>query len=754
MNRASSNNLDVRQVEATKEDLRDASVQKKLINEYLETYEVTDEILEKVHSLNSKMNKMVEESEEVYRNVNWSLQSLEWDGLFNYGSGNKIDFNSLEGIVGIFGQNFSGKSSIIDSLLYTLYNSTSKKVTKNLHVINQNLGTCSAKAEIKIGDKNLCVERSSEKYLKKLRGNETEEASTDLNFTVVDEIGNVESLNGTSRTDTDKNVRKYFGVIDDFLMTSMASQLDSLAFINDGSTKRKEYLAKFLDLEVFDKKFKLAKTESQDLRGALKRLEGIDFDEKIEEARKDLDERNRNLENNQRRCKELEVTISSLQGEIDSIQNKIDSAPTEIIDPVKIRMEIETRENNIKNIKDKKESLIAKIEEHKEKYSKISAFLETFDIDTYEEKKKRIIENRELIEKYIKEIEDNSNDKDKLQKRSNLLREVPCGDSFPNCKFIKDAHEASGLVQIKADTIGDLAAKVNSLGEQVQQMEPEKVLEYVDKYQQLLDKKNEVSDNVTKAEISIDRSDSDLFKENTILEKLLDKLSEYEDNKEAIENLEELLSQKKSLSSKMARAKKECTSCKNDTNNLLREVGSCEQQIKQLEENKQELDDLRTEFAAYKLFMTCFHTNGISYDIIKNRLPIINEEIAKILTGVVDFEVFIQNEDKKLDIFIKHPKYEPRLLEMGSGAEKTISAMAIRLALLTVSSLPKPDIFILDEPGTALDANNMEGFIRIMEMVKSYFKTVILITHLDTLKDAVDTQITIDKKEGYAYVNV
>ena len=112
------------------------------------------------------------------------------------------------------------------------------------------------------------------------------------------------------------------------------------------------------------------------------------------------------------------------------------------------------------------------------------------------------------------------------------------------------------------------------------------------------------------------------------------------------------------------------------------------------------------------------------------------------------------DEDKKLDIFIKHPKYEPRLLEMGSGAEKTIAAMAIRLALLTVSSLPKPDIFILDEPGTALDANNMEGFVRIMDMIKSYFKTVILISHLDTLKDAVDTQIVIDKKKGFAHVSV
>ena len=126
----------------------------------------------------------------------------------------------------------------------------------------------------------------------------------------------------------------------------------------------------------------------------------------------------------------------------------------------------------------------------------------------------------------------------------------------------------------------------------------------------------------------------------------------------------------------------------------------------------------------------------------------------KILTNVVEFEVFIQNEGKSLDIFIKHPKHDPRPLENGSGAEKTIASMAIRLAFLTVSSLPKSDLFILDEPGTALDEENMEGFVRILDMVKGYFKTVILISHLDTLKDCVDMQISIERKSGYACVNI
>tara|TARA_B100001123_G_C14644217_1_gene763025 strand:- start:147 stop:596 length:450 start_codon:yes stop_codon:yes gene_type:complete len=147
------------------------------------------------------------------------------------------------------------------------------------------------------------------------------------------------------------------------------------------------------------------------------------------------------------------------------------------------------------------------------------------------------------------------------------------------------------------------------------------------------------------------------------------------------------------------------------------------------------------------------HSNGISYDIIKRKLPVINEEVSKVLANVVDFEVFFDDDGKKLDIYLKHPKHDARPIEMGSGAEKTIAAMAIRLALLSVSSLPKSNIFVLDEPATALDADNMDGFMRILEMVKNYYQTVFLISHVDSLKDIADITIDIDKKDGYAFVN-
>ena len=150
--------------------------------------------------------------------------------------------------------------------------------------------------------------------------------------------------------------------------------------------------------------------------------------------------------------------------------------------------------------------------------------------------------------------------------------------------------------------------------------------------------------------------------------------------------------------------------------------------------------------------MQCVHSNGIAYEIIKRQLPVINDEIAKTLANIVDFNIFFESDNRKLNIFIQHSKYDPRPLELGSGAEKTIAAMAIRLALLSVSSLPKSDVFILDEPGTALDAEIMDGFVSILDLVKNHFKTILLISHLDSLKDCVDLQIFIDKKDGYAFV--
>ena len=232
------------------------------------------------------------------------------------------------------------------------------------------------------------------------------------------------------------------------------------------------------------------------------------------------------------------------------------------------------------------------------------------------------------------------------------------------------------------------------------------------------------------------------------------KAKEHEDNKEVIENLSTLMREKKAMETAIYKTQEKLDKCSDDIQHLLIEKGSAQTSIERYQQEQKEHEALEQQWKTSELYMRCMHPNGIAYEVIKQRLPLINEEVAKILANIVDFEILFENNDKKLEIFIKHPRFEPRPLSMGSGAEKTIAAMAIRLALISITNLPKSELFILDEPATALDQEHMEGFTRLLEMIKTKFKTVLLISHLDVLKDCVDKTINIEKMGGYAKVSI
>ncbi|HAI42666.1 MAG TPA: hypothetical protein DCM40_33450, partial [Maribacter sp.] len=102
---------------------------------------------------------------------------------------------------------------------------------------------------IAVNEKIYTIHRKVEKYEKKSKGEVSIEAKTHLDFSMYNTVTEeTKSLNGTTRNQTDANIRKQFGTVDDFLISSMSSQHGALTFINEGSTKRKEIIAKFLDL--------------------------------------------------------------------------------------------------------------------------------------------------------------------------------------------------------------------------------------------------------------------------------------------------------------------------------------------------------------------------------------------------------------------------------------------------------------------------------------------------------------------------
>jgi len=718
------------------ENLRDISVQEELIDEYLIEYQVPPETMEKVYELNKKYNKIVEDNEDISRNVNWKLVNFEFDNLFNYGENNNVNFDELGGIVGVFGKNYSGKSSIVDGVLWTLFNSTSKNERKNLNVINQNKEECRGKVEIQIDDRVFTIERAAKKYTKRLKGEETQEAKTDLNFEVFDPVmGETVSLNGTTRTQTDANIRKQFGTLEDFSVSSLSSQHGALAFIDEGSTRRKEIIAKFLDLELFEQKFRLSKEDSVDLKGALKRLESKNYDEDIQEITMALAETRTEVESHRQVCDCLKQDLESLTENCSEIQGKIDSIPAEIIDIANITKQIRHKENQVT-------SLLLKVGEDEETlkikqglYERVIEFIDNFEYDKYQKIKNDIDDKKEDLTEQENQVDKLNTDHEDIIKKEKLLNDIPCGTSFPTCKFIRDAHVAVANKMTVEEEQRRILHLINETQRQIDMLDPIQVETQLDRFDKMKESKNVVSAAIADLNLEIERNRNTILTVKNELTELIVKRDEYEENKEAIENLESLVSELNKCHYSIEQTKDNIGKCEISTLELVKLLGSQEQKLQNLREQKKEHEELRTEFAAYDLFMRCMHPNGIAYDVIKKKIPVINSEIAKVLANIVEFEVFFEASGNKFDISIKHPEYDERPIEMASGAEKSLSAMAIRLALLGVSSLPTGDLFILDEPGTALDEDNMSGFIQILELIKVYFKNVLLISHLDSLKD-------------------
>jgi DNA repair exonuclease SbcCD ATPase subunit len=449
----------------------------------------------------------------------------------------------------------------------------------------------------------------------------------------------------------------------------------------------------------------------------------------------------------------MRVQLAETEHERSVLTEKIDSIPAERLD---IKNLLETKSELERKIEATSVNIVElkqEISGYDENLKKYDDFLTTIDIEVLLAEKEAYDEFKQKYEDAVNEARLMDNDYKSLSKKLDLLDEVPCGDKFPTCQFIRDAHLASvELPSLEVDII-ERIEKAKDYKSRVVSVNSAEMIELIENYNNTIIQKNNIEIEKRDNKVSIEKLYAKIKTYRDALRGTTEKIGLYEEKKDLIKNIESLISARDEVERSAAKVKADISEVEESINLHHRQLGSMEQKVEDLKQKKEELDEIREEYAAFDLFMRCTHSNGIAYDIIKKRLPVINSEVAKVLSNIVDFDVFFQEDGRKLDILIKHPSHEPRPIEMGSGAEKTVAAMAIRLALLSVSSLPKGNIFILDEPGTALDADNMEGFIRILQLIKMYFKTVILISHVDSLKDIVDVEITIDKKDGFARVN-
>ncbi|MHC1772318.1 MAG: AAA family ATPase [Flexilinea sp.] len=213
-----------------------------------------------------------------------------------------------------------------------------------------------------------------------------------------------------------------------------------------------------------------------------------------------------------------------------------------------------------------------------------------------------------------------------------------------------------------------------------------------------------------------------------------------------------------------------------DENRLRAKKGAAEQLVAVLEERKTskkgflaEKKELHQSISRLKVLEKAFSKNGIPALLIDQALPEIEDNANEILEKLTDDKMSLQlstlrdyrdktRDSKKetLDIIISDG-FGTRDYEMFSGGEAFRINFAIRLALSKVLAKragARLQILVIDEGFGSQDSEGREKLIEAITAIQNDFEKILVITHLDELKDSFPSRIEVEKTAGGSQVKV
>ena len=205
-------------------------------------------------------------------------------------------------------------------------------------------------------------------------------------------------------------------------------------------------------------------------------------------------------------------------------------------------------------------------------------------------------------------------------------------------------------------------------------------------------------------------------------------------------------------------------------NQLHQEVGAARQKVTvlvDLRKRKKALEaergELGLQIGYYKTLERAFGKDGVPALLIEQALPEIEMKANQILGRLSDdtmhlhFETQARYKDEKrkdlretLEIQVSDGA-GLRDYEMYSGGEAFRVNFAIRLALSEVLAQRKGarlQMLVIDEGFGSQDALGRQRLIQAINAVKADFAKILVITHLEELKDAFPTSIEVEKTEA------
>jgi exonuclease SbcC len=354
---------------------------------------------------------------------------------------------------------------------------------------------------------------------------------------------------------------------------------------------------------------------------------------------------------------------------------------------------------------------------------------------------------------------------DRFEERLRELEEYAGRKEQLEASIQKNEREAEALRQQLDDgrAFGTLKRELEQLNEQLAQVDfdPERFDEVRAALRALSDAGSKMKDLVNAQQNREDWQQQ--------LERIEGRLEKAEDEKESLsqqkKTLEEALEGKEELEKRQEAKAKEVAEAEQTLNEFQHQLGELTAKLEQASQDRENLkqakarrEDAASDRALYKHLRRAFGKHGIPSLIIEETLPEIEERANGILDRLTDGKMHVRLEtlrDKKtggtketLEIIITDEQGTPRPYETFSGGESFRVNFALRIALaqlLAERSGVRIRTLVIDEGFGTQDIDGIERLVESIQAIQTDFAKIIVITHLQQLKQVFPVRIEVEK---------
>lgn len=693
----------------------------------------------------------------------WKLNYMEFRDIFIYGGGilNRVDFTP--GIIGILGRNASGKSSLLNTIFYSLFGNVFKiKNFSNRNVINRHSKTMSLKLAISMGNFQFIIEKEGKCKTRKGGAIGMEETVV---FKKIDEDGIITNLSGSNKVDTVSIIYSTLGLTtkENFMLTNVMSYTNYISLLSLSSGDISKILGELFDLQkykdIYSDSLKKVKVFSDKIKGLQENKENL-LEERVlipEETLLDYEDQLKQYES------ELKITGYSLEELIES-KNEFRNFAEADFDQNLLEKEkdfikiIQENTEEVKNYGDLNEMPISYLEKlhgsiivkgtSKELISWNEAEIDSLRDEIY------LLKNNLVVPKEIHS--------EKLYKLA--LKKIK--DEISPDEFIRDLKETKKIGKdhiVDEDLFLDLIDYLESLrsisGETLKNkmiiLEYNKFLEDQIKFKEESVILKEKESLLNKLFFSKKKTINSIIKIKTT-KFYLEKIEKYKSNQTNIKKLEE-------ISGTIARLKEARTHIASNIlriNILITTVKMQIQEYSRIQSKLIILDEkivkLKIEETLYKYYKDILCDKGLPKLVLRDKIKKVEMECNilcyKIIGLTINLDTY-EDDESKYEITAKKNGAIIGIDQI-SGFEKFVVNIALKLALDKFKCQSGAKLFCIDEAFDCISSENFDKVDDIFDFLKGYYSTVLIVSHNEDLKKKIDKRIEIDVGEKYSSIKM